>query len=91
MTTARVLRFASPRKPAKPAPRKVPVKPVKHRTEPKYKDASRDRAAALVQTFIDEGIIASRQRSRVTLAVLWALDDARSAGFGAGIAWARSK
>jgi len=75
----------------KPSPRRVPPKPVKHRKAPKYLDLSRDRAAWLVTELERQGVIVAKHRSIAQFAIWCALDDARSAGFGAGVAYGLSR
>ena len=77
--------------PAPKGPRPVPARPVRHRKPSPYVAASQARAAALVRLLEQQGAAVAKHRMFVVVAVACALDDARTAGFGAGVAWARGK
>ena len=70
--------------------RQVPVKPVKHRRPPRYVEASFGRAATIAAALNRCAAIDRKALKGFELLVAFALDDARSAGFSAGVAFGRS-
>lgn len=72
-------------------PRQMSAAPTAHRKPPQYKQATAERAFSVVATLNECGAIRAGWKNSTTVAVWAALDDARSAGFAAGVAFARSR
>ncbi len=84
--TARVIPL---REAARKVKREVPAQPVVHRHPPAYLEASRARARAVAEELCRHFKVKAGGEVILEAILLFALDDARSAGFQAGVAFGR--